>query len=176
MASSLSNLVDNLSGEIHEVKYTNCNKCCLEYKIFKDGLIEFKFLCCNKSFQKKFDENLKKKHFNTYKFAKQGIKFILLLWKGVYRYEYINWEKFNETWLPEKEDFHSHLNMEDITEADYKYAKRVCKDFKIKDLSEYHGLCVQSDILLLADICRNKNELDPARVFCSRVSMVSSLK
>ena len=28
-----------------------------------------------------------------------------------------DWEKFNET-LPGKEDFFSHLNMEDITDAD----------------------------------------------------------
>ena len=28
-----------------------------------------------------------------------------------------HWEKFNETSLPEKEDFYSHLNMEDITDA-----------------------------------------------------------
>ena len=41
-----------------------------------------------------------------------------------------------ETSLPEKEDFYSHLNMEDITGADYAYAKRVCKDFEIKNLGE----------------------------------------
>ena len=29
------------------------------------------------------------------------------------------WEKFNETSLPEKEDFYSHLDMEDINDADY---------------------------------------------------------
>ena len=34
-----------------------------------------------------------------------------------------NWEKFNETSLPKKEDFYSHLNMEDITDAGYVYAK-----------------------------------------------------
>ena len=28
------------------------------------------------------------------------------------------WEKFNETTLPEKEEFYRNLNMEDITEAD----------------------------------------------------------
>ena len=39
------------------------------------------------------------------------------------------WENFNETSLLEKEDFYSHLNMEDITDADYVYAKKVCKDF-----------------------------------------------
>ena len=29
-----------------------------------------------------------------------------------------DWEKLNETSLPGKEDFYSHLNMEDITDAD----------------------------------------------------------
>ena len=40
-----------------------------------------------------------------------------------------DWEKFNETSLPEKEDFYSHLKMVDITDADYKHAKGVSKDF-----------------------------------------------
>ena len=54
-------------------------------------------------------------------------KFTLLLRKGVYPYEYMDdWEKFNETTLPEKEQFSSNLNMEDITDADYMHAKRVC--------------------------------------------------
>ena len=59
----------------------------------------------------------------------------LLLQKGIYSYKYMDdREKFNETFLPEKEDFYSHLNMEDISDADYTYAKRVYKDFKIKKL------------------------------------------
>ena len=29
-----------------------------------------------------------------------------------------DWEKFNETSLPGKEDFYSQLNMKDITDAD----------------------------------------------------------
>ena len=71
--------------------------------------------------------------------------------KGVYPYEYINdWEKFHETLLPKKEDFYSHLNMEDITDADYAHAKGVCKDFEIKN-----DLYVQSDTLLLADVFEN---------------------
>ena len=36
--------------------------------------------------------------------------------------------------------------MEDITDADYAHAKRVCKDFKIKSLGEYHDFHVQSDM------------------------------
>ena len=40
------------------------------------------------------------------------------MWKGVYPYECRNdCEKFNETLLPEKECFDSHLNKEDITDA-----------------------------------------------------------
>ena len=41
--------------------------------------------------------------------------------------------------------------MEVITDADYTHAKRVCKDFKIKNLGEYHDLYVQNDTLLLAE-------------------------
>ena len=43
-----------------------------------------------------------------------------MLQKGVYLYKYVDyWEKLNETSLLEKEDFYSHLDMEDITDADY---------------------------------------------------------
>ena len=35
-----------------------------------------------------------------------------------------DWEKFNETSLREKEDFYSHLNMEDITDADYAHTPK----------------------------------------------------
>ena len=41
-------------------------------------------------------------------------------------------EKVNETSLPEKEDFYSHLNMEDIIDTNYAHAKRVCKNFRRK--------------------------------------------
>ena len=59
---------------------------------------------------------------------------ILLSKKGVYPYEYEDdWKKFNQT-LPEKEDFYSHLNMEDITDIDYAPAKGIYKDFEIKNL------------------------------------------
>ena len=43
-----------------------------------------------------------------------------------------DWEKLNQTSLPEKEDFYSRRNMEDITDADYAHGKRVCKGFEIK--------------------------------------------
>ena len=58
--------------------------------------------------------------------------------------------------------------MEDITDVDY--AKRVLKDFEMKNLVEYHDLYIQSDTLLLADVFKNfRNmclkiyKLDPAK-------------
>ena len=79
---------------------------------------------------------LKKRFFNTSKFSNHDSnKFGVFLQKSVHPYEYMDdWEKFNETSLPEKEDFYRHLNMEDITNADYVHAKSVCKDFKLKNL------------------------------------------
>ena len=112
MTSSLSNLVNNLSEGIHKIKckYETCEiedkncDCFLEYTNFKDDLLEYKCLCRNKNYQQKFDEKLKERYFNTYRFSKHiSNKFILFLRKGVYRYEYMDdWEKFNETSLPEK--------------------------------------------------------------------------
>ena len=34
-----------------------------------------------------------------------------------------------ETSLPEKEDFYTNVNMEDISNANYKHSKRVCREF-----------------------------------------------
>ena len=54
-----------------------------------------------------------------------------------------------------KKGFYSKLIMEDITDADYMHTKRVCEDFEIKHLGEYHDLCLKSDTLLLADVFEN---------------------
>ena len=76
--------------------------------------------------------------------------------KSVYKCEYMDyWDIFNETSVPEKENFYSHLNMENITDADYTHAKRVLKDFKITNLGEYYHFYVQSEILLLPEIFNN---------------------
>ena len=60
--------------------------------------------------------------------------------------------------------------MEDTTDADYAHVKKVCKDFEINNLAEYHDLYVQSDTLLLADVfetlrnmCLEIYELDLAK-------------
>ena len=60
--------------------------------------------------------------------------------------------------------------MEDITDADYVPEKIVCKNFEIKNSSEYHNLHLKSDILRLPDvfenfrnICLSIYELDPVK-------------
>ena len=70
---------------------------------------------------------MKERFFNTFKFSNyEKRKFVLLLRKGIYPYEYKDdWERFYETILPEKEDFYSHLSMDDINDADYAHSKMV---------------------------------------------------
>ena len=71
----------------------------------------------------------------------------MLLRKGVYPYKHMeDLKKFNQKSLPEKEEFWSNLNMEGITDADKMNAKRVSKNFEIKNLGEYHDLYCKSDI------------------------------
>ena len=110
MATSLSNLVDNLTEEIHKIKCKYCD-CFLVYKSVNDDLIKYKCLSCNKKYSNRLDEELKKKSKNTFKFFNNYInKFILMSRKGVYPYEYMDhWEMFNETTLPEKEEFYNNL-------------------------------------------------------------------
>ena len=133
---------------------------------------KYKCLCCNKDYSNKLDKELKKKFKNTFKFFNNDINNpILLLRKGFYPYEYMDdWEKFIETTLAEKEEFYSSLSMEEFTDADYMHGKRVCKDFKIKNLGEYHDWYLKSDTVILADVFKNFRkmclkiyELDPVK-------------
>ena len=90
--------------------------------IKKNKLI-FQCLEFKKSYKKDYKE-LIKRFANTYEFCNGDTNnFILLLRKGVYRYEYMdNWKRFNETSLPDKKTFYSELNSEDITDKDYAHA------------------------------------------------------
>ena len=116
------------------MKFKYCN-CFLEYRTFQYDLTEYKFICCNKNNQQKFDEMLKERFLNRYKYSNMIRKVYFIIAKRCFQiYEYMDdWEKFNETSLPEKEDFYSHLNMENITDAHYVHAKRSCKNFEIKN-------------------------------------------
>ena len=107
--------------------------------------------------KKDFNKESIKRFANTYEFCNGDInKFILLLRKGVYPYEYMDsWEIFNETSLPDKKIFYSNLNLEDIADKVYLYAQKVFKELKLKNLGKSHDLYIQSDTLLLADVFGN---------------------
>ena len=77
-----------------------------------------------------------KRFANTYSFCSKDLnKFILLLRKCVYPYEYMdNWERFDETSLPDKESFYSSLNMENVDDIDYRHGVNVFKKFKLKNI------------------------------------------
>ena len=87
-----------------------------------------------KNIKKHFNKDLIKRFENTYQFCVRDInKFILWLRKGVYPYEYMDsLKRFDEELFPEKEVFFSFLKMEDITNVDYRHAKRVYKKLIIK--------------------------------------------
>ena len=50
------------------------------------------------------------------------------------------------------------------------HGKRVCKDFEIKSLSEYHDLYLKNNILLLADVFKN------SRKMCLKIYHLDPLK
>ena len=94
----------------------------------------------------------------------------MLLRRCVHLNEHMdNWEKFNETEEPEKEEFYNNLNMQDITDGDYMHVKRVWKDLEMKNFGEYHDLHLQSYTLLLADAFEN------FRKMCSKIMSCYSL-
>ena len=145
MSTSLSELVDNMSGNFNSIECKSCtqNNRCEQCKKLIEGLI------------KKFP--------SIYQFCNGNLnKFILLLRKSVYLYEDIdNWEKFDGTTLPPKEDFYSELNLEGTSNEDYVHTQKVWDVFEIKNRGEYHDLYVQSDTLLLEDVFKNFRNICP---------------
>ena len=104
----------------------------------------------------------------------KGKKLDLMSQKGVCPYDFMDsFDKFNEK-LPPKEEFYSILNDEHISGEDYKHAQNVWNTFSLKNMGEYHDLCLKSDILLLADVfenfrktCLQYYKLDPCHYFTS---------
>ena len=170
MSPSLSKLVDNLRENVHNDKCDKCKSNLCFVRAMNETLL-FKCIDCEKEYEKGFNKELLKRFSNTYEFCGNDLnKFLILLRKGVYPYEYMDgWNKFNEKVFPSKESFYSSLTMEDISETDYAHAKNVFKKFNINNLGEYHDLYVRSDTLLLVNIFENfrqsrleNYELDPA--------------
>ena len=62
--------------------------------------------------------------------------------------------------------------MAGVREEDYKHARRVWKEFGLKDLGEYHDLYLKTDVILLANVfeefrkvCLKNYELDPVHFY-----------
>ena len=65
----------------------------------------------------------------------------LLIRKGIYPYEYMDsWGKFEETSLPSIEKFYRNLNMSGVSDGDYEHTRRVWREFRIRNMGEYHDL------------------------------------
>ena len=114
----------------------------------------------------------------AFKYTQEEFKkdqFELMKQKGIYPYDYMDsFEKFHEKQLPSKEEFHSILSNEHITDEQYDHAQNVWKTFNLKTMGDYHDLYLKSDILLLADVfenfrktCLQYYELDPCHYFTS---------
>ena len=152
MSASLSDLVNNMSGNFNSIVWKSCteNNRCKECEKIIEGLI--------------------KKFSSIYQFCNNDLnKFILLLRKGVYRYEDMdNWEKLDEITLPSKENFYRELNLKGISDKEYAHTQKVWHVSEIRSRGEYHDLYIQSDTLLLADVlekfrneCFERYEIDP---------------
>ena len=96
MATSLSKLVDNLTEGIHNDKCINC-KSDISYMKAIDETLIFRCFNCKKNYKKEINKELTERFSSTYEFCDKDLnKFIMLLRKGVYPYEYMDgWDKFN---------------------------------------------------------------------------------
>ena len=147
-----------------EINNKDCKQCTerknirseCEFIGLKSNILNYKCKECNETSAKSVND-LIEKFPTTYKFCNGNLnKFVLLLRKGVYPYEYMNsWERFNEISLPPKKSFYSELNLEDISDKDYLHAQKVWDVFEIRNLGEDHDVYVQTDTSLLADVFEN---------------------
>ena len=108
MLMPLSKLTDNLSEGLHNNKCLDC-KSCLDYIKTKNEKLILKCFNCKSYYEKDFNKELIKRFVSTYELCNKNLnKSVLLLKKSVYPYEYMdNWERFNETLLPNKDSFYS---------------------------------------------------------------------
>ena len=97
----------------------------------------------------------------------------LLIRKGIYPYEYMDsWNRFNETRLPSKDKFYSNLYMSGVGDSEYEHARNVWREFRIRNMGEYHDLYLKTDTILLANVfesfrsvCMENYGLDPAHFY-----------
>ena len=170
MASSLSNLVNNLSEGIHRIKCPcryddkKCETCRIKYKYldcfleytnFKDDLIEYKCLCCNKIIYTRRMKNLKNRLKNMtimslFYFCEKVFIFmnICMIEKNSMKHHYL------------KRRFLQSLKYGRCYWCRLCTCKKNLQRFWNKNLREYHNFYVQSDTLFLADVDVEDPEVD----------------
>ena len=137
MRTSLSSLVDNVS-ETYKRESKGCEeerkvKSVVNFIGLENNKLNYEYKECKNRWSIPIN-GLIKKFPNVYQFCNGDTnKFILLLRKGVYPYEYMDsWERFNETSLPDKKVFYIELYLEDITDKDYIHVKNIFEEIKTK--------------------------------------------
>ena len=172
MANSLDALSSNLVG-VNGMVCNVCEESCEFTHVDEYYVAHGKCRNCYSGYsERQLSVN---SNFDNLKVGHNDEQFRLLLRKGVYLYEYMsNWDNFEETKLPPKEAFHSNLDMSDISKCDYEHAQKVWKEFKLKNLGEYHNLYLKTDVLLLSNVfeafrntCLEYYKLDPAHFYTS---------
>ena len=84
----------------------------------------------------------------------------MLLRKVAYPYENVDdLKKLHEATLPEKDEFYSNLNMEDITDKMTCIRKELVKTLNKKHLGECHDFYLKGDALSFTDIFENFRKL-----------------
>jgi len=86
--------------------------------------------------------------------------------KGIYPYEYIKGESFqdiinimNETKLPSHNDFYSTLKQSNITYSEYGEAKNNWEELRCNSIYDYTMKYLKIDVLILADLFENFREM-----------------
>ena len=76
--------------------------------------------------------------------------FGLIRRKVVYPY-FTCFHRFDETKLPSQDAFFSKLSDSPCSYSEYTHATRVWTAFRCRTMADYHDICLQWDMLLLAD-------------------------
>ena len=198
MTSSLSNLVKNLAEGIHRIKCKcardnkNCKTCKIEYKklrmlswiheLHQNINVYVAIRVIKKSLMKTLRNNfsihtnfLTMICINSFYICKKVFTLMnkWMFGKNSMKLHYLKKKIFVVTWI---------LTLNFNLDGDCVHRKRVCVDFKIKNLEEYRDLYIQTDTIFLADLFENSQnmclkipEFDPA-CFLTRFSMISSFK
>ena len=173
MASSLDKLASNLCGT-SGIQFDKCKGNMELINISDDYIASLKHERCRTKKTKDLGEEVFKKNFNlTSKSCGCNEKFLLMIQKGEYPYEYMDsWEKLEEVSLSLKNAFYSRRNMKGISDQDHEHAQKIWDIMEKKTSGCFHNTYLKTDVLLLADVFeafRNtylKNyKLDPAHFY-----------